>query len=51
MVSLRAALKSRTGNETMPNARWPFQTLDAIISRASGLQKCDFQDTTKLGIM
>ena len=32
MVSLRAALKSRIGNETRPKVRWPFQTLDAIKS-------------------
>src|SRR5690349_1028296 len=29
-VSLRAALKRRTGNETRPKVRWPFHTLDAI---------------------
>ena len=32
IVSLRAALNSRTGNETIPKVRWPFQTLDAIIA-------------------
>src|SRR4051812_5996881 len=30
MVSLRAALKSRTGMVTRPNVRCPFQTLAAI---------------------
>src|SRR5208283_2584644 len=30
MVSLRAAVKSRTGNDTKPNVRCPFQILVAI---------------------
>src|SRR5438128_9509150 len=30
MVSLRAALNSRIGNDTKPNVRWPFQVLAAI---------------------
>src|ERR1700683_2879820 len=30
MVSLRAALNRRIGNETRPKVRWPFHTLDAI---------------------
>jgi hypothetical protein len=35
MVSLRAALKSRMGNDTRPKVRWPFQTLAAIIALSS----------------
>jgi len=30
MLSLRAALYNLTGNETSPNVRCPFQTVEAI---------------------